>query len=475
MKIRTGRFLVTVISLVGVAVFFVLPSVFSANTGYPEVYSADANRDVVNTGLQPESSPLILSVKIGVGGNIDRVTVDLEDLSGARYFHPGSNTMRTANFSTPMQRVYIIDGEAAYLINNDEDEYEDNRYITAVTHRMVEGWAERTNKWQVEIADTGYRTGNYRIRVQAVNEINHASTAFIPLQIIQDRNGPVITLATGASHSNFVACPGEVLTLNATGRDDSSGIYSIKLGEGELTPLFGEDYASLFLREPNTDTWSISNQILYSATPGQYTIEVLSVDYAGNTSINSILIEVIPHRSFFQIELNEGWNLISVPTVLQNPSVEAVFGDAPVVSILTVIESQWVEPTQIEPGRGYLVKSSQTVNVKVDLGIHNPSMIPPMIILKPGWNLIGYAAPRLEPSMPLTHYLGADLKGKWIAIFTENSAQARAKSTAPYVWASNSFPNGGDYPFSGYSEDMPVVELGKGYWIYITNEGILIP
>ena len=78
--------------------------------------------------------------------------------------------------------------------------------------------------------------------------------------------------------------------------------------------------------------------------------------------------------------------------------------------------------------------------------------------------------------IPLTFYLGGDLKNKWLIVYSEGGEQARPQSTSPYVWATDGFPTVTGQPYSeDTSENLPAVELGKGYWIYLTGEGMLVP
>ena len=474
MKRKIVYLLAVTIFLTGLAFYPSNSPVLSINAVYPEMYAAKASRNPVNFGVQPEDRPLILSVCVATGGAMDRVSADLGDLSGARYYDPGSDMMRFAHQDTPLQRVYIIDGEEAYLYKVD-DEYEDYQYRTALTHKVIEGKAVRSSKWQVELPNAGYRIGSYELQVRAVNEFSHGTTAKIPLEVVNDWTAPTIDATVQNPVDSSISCPGDSVTIRARVSDDLSGVYLVNLAEGDAASIFGESADTTMRYEPDTNTWSVVNRVPASISPGNYVLRMISIDHAGNRSVSNLTIEIASQRSLFDMHLHQGWNLISVPKALKTPAVEDLFGGSPITHIQTVRESKFYIPDTIEPGWGYLVKSDEEITITLELAQHDPSVLPLMIDLKPGWNLLGYASPTMEPVMPLTFYLGADLKDKWVILYTENGSQARSKSTSPYVWATDSFPTSTGKPSFEHNNNLPVLELGKGYWIYLAQEGQLIP
>jgi len=210
--------------------------------------------------------------------------------------------------------------------------------------------------------------------------------------------------------------------------------------------------------------------------PGIYTIQVAAVDRAGNEATRTLEIEVADKINSLRIDLSEGWNLISVPRALQNPAMSEVFAELPVESVRTVVAGEWLEVTEIKPGLGYLVKATADSVLVANFEDYNPSAIPLIVKLGQGWNLMGYASPSLEPMMPLIFYLGEDLKDEWLIVYTKDGLQARPQSTSPYVWATDDFPTLTGRPYSeDPSNNLPKVEMGKGYWIYLVDEGVLVP
>ncbi len=465
--------IVILLMLVGIGSIDLSALAYSVDYVSPELYEVNSSHSPVNFGVQPETSPLVLSVRVGIGGSIDRATIDLEQLSGARYYDPGSDTISHVGGYTPLWKVYEINGEEAYLFET-ASEYKNYKYRTAITHTIIKGTAVPTNKWQVELPNAGYRFGNFDLSISVVNEFSHGSNARIDLQVVYDWDGPMVLSKINYPIAGPITCPGDTVTIEAGVIDDLSGTFSVRLMDSP-EHIFGENPNLVMIRQANTNLWEVKNTIPENIAPGTYSIRVMAVDRAGNKTVSTSEIKVAKERSSFEIKLDKGWNLISVPKALENPAVEAVFGGTPIVSVQTVIEGQRLNPTKIEPGWGYLVESIEETTVSMNFAQHNPSEIPIILNMKPGWNLIGYASKNLEPAIPLTLYLGADLKDEWVIVYTRNGAQARWKSNAPYVWATDSFPTITDRPYSESKDNLPVMELGKGYWIYLTDEGMLIP
>ncbi|MBW2996229.1 hypothetical protein KY332_02905 [Candidatus Woesearchaeota archaeon] len=171
---------------------------------------------------------------------------------------------------------------------------------------------------------------------------------------------------------------------------------------------------------------------------------------------------ISPEPQEFTVELDEEWNLISLPLVLEDRAVEAVFsgieGNVRVVYAYDPLEEWKVwypdpdVPSNLEtidPGKGYWIymKEEDKLTVEGTVGEGDPPK-PPRIDVKPGWNLIGVhsIAPR-QISSAL-----ASIEGKYISLWGYGVELIKLDIEA-----------------------NPYLEPGKGYWIYITEEGEIIP
>ena len=463
-----------VVLLISVMSLLLFSAVVGISDPVPELYEANASPDTVNFGAQPLDDPLILSVRVGTGGEIYKVKIDLKKLSGAEYYDPVSDGLLHVDDALEMIRVYEIEGEEAYLFEIGS-RYEYNMYRTAVTHKIVRGTAVPTNKWQIELPNAGHSIDLFTLRVFAVNEFSHNNSIRIPLEVVYDQHGPQVSVRANYRIESPETRPGDKITIEAIVRDDSSGTFAVRLQDREAAKLFGENRDFILNRQTDSKVWSVENTVSNNVVPGTYSLHVVAVDRAGNKTVEALTVRVEEEISRFWVELKKGWNLISVPRALKNPVVAEVFAGVPVETVQTVVEGQQSEPSEIQPGWGYLVKATEDAILMVEFADYVPSGPPLTMTLGPGWNLIGYASQNLESMMPLTFYLGADLKDEWIVVCTDTGAQARSKSTSPYVWATDSFPTITGEPYSEDSDNLPALELGKGYWIYLTGEGVLVP
>ena len=128
----------------------------------------------------------------------------------------------------------------------------------------------------------------------------------------------------------------------------------------------------------------------------------------------------------FTLTLDPGWNLISVPFLLPNPSLSAVFGTLPVV-VLGWAPGGYAVPAVIEPKKGYWLHYGGVVAVDLNLRGHLP--VDQTIALQAGWNLIGPVAAVALP-------VGCGSSYWW-------EPQTRT-----------------------YRRDDVTLQTGRGYWIY---------
>ena len=467
---RTVLFLCLIVSLL------LSPVVSFAGAVGPEVRCAKASPCILNLGAQPEGSPVLLSVEGGgPGGQITSVAVNLSGLIGARYYDPLADAVEQVGSETAMLRVYEIEGEEAYLVETGS-RHEYNVYRKASTHEKVRGTAMATNKWQVELPHVGNRQASFSLRVIAVNIINQEGIAWISLDVVDDSTSPEVKANAKFLINSPVTRAGDRVGIEATITDDLSGVFAARLvGEGAKS-VFGEHPNLKMERQPDTDSWRVENTLAQTILPGIYTIEVAAIDRAGNETIQPVKIKVADAISSFRIELRKGWNLLSVPKALKDASVSEVFAGLPVKSVRAMVSGQWLEVNEIRPGMGYLVEATADSTLEVWFSEADYSIIPLIIELGPGWNLVGCASRTMEPILPLTFYLGDDLKDEWLILYNEDGEQARPKATSPYIWATDGFPTVTGEPFSeNNSENVPGVEPGKGYWLYLTGEGVLVP
>ncbi len=141
---------------------------------------------------------------------------------------------------------------------------------------------------------------------------------------------------------------------------------------------------------------------------GMRTLLVLSLVFS-MMFLESIFTEItfgvaIPNGTAFNITINSGWNLISVPFALQNDSMHIVFEPKAdkIISVWTYdgVTGQWYSytPDGIEnddmngmlPGWGYWVLATDSTKLSIEGGLFNQTETPLDKQIVKGWNMIGY-------------------------------------------------------------------------------------
>lgn len=437
----------------------------------PQILSPQASPKVVQFGSQPEGHPLILSVELERAPSVKRVTVDLSRFFKASYYDPSSGEEKKVSAMTPLSRVYLVDGEPAYKVTEDSEEV---IYRAAVTHEELDGEdISATRTWQIELPDVGLRQGEFKLQVAVRDQAGRRTTATIDLEVVDDQAPPKLSASRDYLLPTDVARPGDWVVIQAQAQDELTGVFRVRLGE-EAERLFGEGI-DLGL-EKTQEGWKFQARVAQGMATGNYKLQVFAEDRAGNLGQSEVEVKVAEHIDSLKLKLKKGWNLISTPRRLAQPEVENLFADLPVAKVLTYLGGEKKEAKSLKPGLGYLVKSKEKVELELKFKERSPATPPQTIELPEGKSLIGFATPTLEPQMPLDTYLGRTLKEKWVVVHDEDMEEARYQSIYPYIWASKGFPTITDEPyFLDPSHNLPVVKPGRAYWLYLKDEGTLVP
>jgi hypothetical protein len=225
--------------------------------------------------------------------------------------------------------------------------------------------------------------------------------------------------------------PGECCTISGTIKDQFNNVELVT-GEYQVcvctptdpptvevtSPNGGEVWCSIHKITANasdTDGTIVSVEFLYShdggvswvslnndaSAPYEYNWDTTSVASGQNYLIKAIAKDnnsataMDTSNSTFTIQkcpgipLCEGWNLISVPSVLDNDSIEYVLDGVEGVEAIIWYDAStqnWVIPTEITPLTAFTIKvntSGMITNLE-----YMPS-VPPSIQMYEGWNLVG--------------------------------------------------------------------------------------
>jgi len=184
-----------------------------------------------------------------------------------------------------------------------------------------------------------------------------------------------------------------------------------------------------------------------------------------------------------EIILNKKWNLISVPFVLIDPSIDEVLKgvDDNVEAVWTydAFTDQWYvyhpgQPAvsnlaEMIPGWGYWVAMLEDDLLTIGGSLFSPATVPPSRELMRGWNLIGYygADDGGDPPTALPGYYGPVGAGK----LSHCALWSLGSSVWDKGWASLMTywepDNPNQWKLLDKTDNM---DPGAGYWVAVTEE-----
>ena len=263
---------------------------------------------------------------------------------------------------------------------------------------------------------------------------------------------------TAEGQSTIVPVGGEVTV--------SASVYNYfdELVPGPVLVTFETDLGTMFPITDMTDSGVAETKII-STDVGTATV----VAEAGGVE-GSCTIMYVTHK--LDIELKSGWNLISVPRLLEEPALIDVFeGVTTVEKVYTFQDGAWhakvydgtwndvlaLTPIDtIDDGKGYWVYANEPTTITLSLKtLGYVDLTPPDYPLDMGWNMIGYTTMQIEPDMPTNVYL-ANLDGVWKSLYRFTPATGYEVAKPPAF---------------GFG----TIELCRGYWIYVNEVGVLVP
>jgi hypothetical protein len=153
-----------------------------------------------------------------------------------------------------------------------------------------------------------------------------------------------------------------------------------------------------------------------------------------NTSITSLKLEY-SQQICLDVNLNQGWNIVSVPVLAADMSTQTLFPDfnSPTYSY----DNGYQSLTTLENGLGYWIRYANAGLVSI-CGIPAGTNSIPVYA---GWNIIG--------------------------VYGQNIPVASITTTPASILTSQF------YGFNGGYTQPPTLEVGKGYWIRASQNGVI--
>ena len=292
-----------------------------------------------------------------------------------------------------------------------------------------------------------------------------------------DTTPPEITLTIPTEGSYYA----DIDNITGTATDATSGvdtvyvaIYSYSDDTWWNATAGGWSDNGLYLMQATIEnnSWYLNQNLPDWENAQKYKVLVRAIDVAGNEK------SITANFTILSLRLYEGWNLVSVPRELENSSIEAVFE-----GITTITRVYYYDPisgwkwafydneteswdtsgglTTIDDGKGYWIYATAETSVALTLKEINPIEAPPTYPVKAGWNLIGYTTLSLETSTPIDAYL-QNLYTGWF-----ESKWAKLYRYTPGIGYEMATP--------GYTDYFDTFDLTRGYWLYCSEDGEIVP
>jgi hypothetical protein len=246
---------------------------------------------------------------------------------------------------------------------------------------------------------------------------------------------------------------------------------------------------------------------------GTYTLTVKAEDSAGNTVSDghSVTWKVVAAKAV-PITLKPGWNLISLPFQPANPAINSVIpSDHPISLVMTFDGAQGVwlfSRRDAETGlfTGDVAAMTATAAYFVNTESFEPLELlrpplataaaapsqPPAIPVKAGWNLVPVSTSQTSGGIDADTYFGT-LGASWLRALAWDSLSrawiAVSRDEVAHTFdADGSSPDDDFQDRCGSSHDYEapaangakatvgaVVCVGEGLWLWVTEDGTLIP
>ena len=283
--------------------------------------------------------------------------------------------------------------------------------------------------------------GEYLVTVTVDDDEGSGSDTFT---IIVNNVAPIV----GPGENQIAAINQEISIQlpfdDPAGAEDSP--YSCEVDWGDETP--DEECE---IEEPTSNGMAIASHMYEDK--GTFEITITVTDKDGGSGENTVTVKV----GDMVIDLNEGWNLFSVPKVLEDNNVEVVtdnFIPLDFSLILTYENAAWTQPETIETLKAYWIKMNSPMQLLLTFRdettcIDGSCIVPEARALDSGWQLIGFT-----DTEPLLSTLALksieDSYSQWFGF--KNNA-----------WITHIFSQVPD----------KAMEPGLGYWVFMTEPSVL--
>jgi hypothetical protein len=254
--------------------------------------------------------------------------------------------------------------------------------------------------------------------------------------------------------------------------------FYVELDGDNKTSEYCEEYSGDY--NANGDGFcKVNEREFYFREESEHNLKYYCVDALGNKGeIDDEKFKV--EGTAFTIELNKKWNLVSVPFVLINDSIESVFE-----SVAENLESVWTYDAftdqwyvyhpdgeapsnldSISPGWGYWVRMREPDTLVLGGSLFSPQQTPPSRNLKEGWNLIGHYGTQGEEVYDGPNLNGEGRRARCALYSLGDSYLDKGWTSLLTYWEPD---NPDQWKELNYTDYM---NPGAGYWISVTEDNL---
>jgi len=278
------------------------------------------------------------------------------------------------------------------------------------------------------------------------SEINNRVVR-IDVVVYEDHTPPVIEFIPPTPENNTKITENYVV-INVSVADESDISTVILNWNGENETIF---CGGLYIQSSvvNFYNWTKTN-----LSDGTYEYKVYANDTFGNMGVSETRVITVETEKTFNITLNQKWNLISLPIIPENTSIDEIFKNATggdrvyAYSNGSFTSSEyyegygWYPKMEIVPDRGYWYYAVSAYNATIT---GNAAVENRTVPISAGWNLVGYTSLRTRP-------VGE--------VINEPHGGDRI-----YAYIEGAFESSEYYEGYGWYPEMDM-EPGRGYWYY---------
>lgn len=295
----------------------------------------------------------------------------------------------------------------------------------------------------------------------------------ISVSVAEDEAGNVMEIDTSNTFVIDTVAPTLPVDLPAVVTD-----VSVTISWTESTDVDGTGVKEYRIERELVEVATVSHPTVtyvdYSLTAeGSYTYTVTAIDFAGNEAVSAgVIVEFVPGDVIArEIALFEEWNLISLPMIPEDSSIEVVLADIMenVEVVWSYDEGTWSRYlpglpafstlTDMEDGKGYWVMmAGEDSLIAYGTELPEPPTLPPVYHVNEEWNLIGFKS---------INAMGNDEYFTTITRETLNTAVCYGYDASAQAY---------ELVYLGGELD-PVIQFepGQGYWLYLTEEANIAP